>query len=200
MDRSLEPVWALMRLTLTDPMEGGRRAMALNLPRAVVWQAFALVVVLSVLLTEIASFFLPPAQSVFAWMSDNPIAAGLVQAVLLVIMVHAVHRIGAFFGGKGDFEQSLKIVVWLQIMLVALQIVQLVALLILPPLAPLIGLAAIIWFFWVLTSFIMVLHGFQNRFKVLVGIVASFFAVVFVLTILANLLGLPLTPGVLSDV
>jgi hypothetical protein len=194
MDQTTQSLLELARVTLTDPREGARRVKALDLPRAALWQGFALVVVLSVLLTEIGAMATPASRGMFELLRLGPFYAGALQALFLFVMVHAAHRIGAAFGGRGSFDDSLKLMVWLQAMLVALQAVQLAAFLLVPALAALLGIAALAWFFWVLTHFLMVLHGFENRGKVLFGILLTFIAVVFGLSLLLTLLGVLVVP------
>ena len=194
MDRTTQSLLELAQVTLIDPREGALRVKALDLPRAVLWQGFALVVVLSVLLTEVGALASPASAGMFELLRLSPFFAGAVQALFLFVMVHATHRIGAAFGGSGSFEDSLKLTVWLQAMLVALQAVQLVAFLLVPALAALLGIAALAWFFWVLTHFVMVLHGFESRGKVLLGIVVTFVALVFGLSLLLTILGVVVVP------
>lgn len=194
MDRTTQSLLELARVTLTNPREGALRVKALDLPRGVLWQGFALVVVVSVLLTEVGALASPASRGMFELLRLGPFYAGAVQAFFLFVMVHAAHRIGVAFGGRGSFDDSLKLVVWLQAMLVALQAVQLVAFLLVPVLAALLGIAALAWFFWVLTHFVAVLHGFENRSKVLFGILAAFVLLVFGLSLLLTMLGVVVMP------
>ncbi|MDH3263166.1 MAG: YIP1 family protein, partial [Paracoccaceae bacterium] len=157
--------------------------------------SFVLVVVLSVLLTEVGALASPASAGMFDLLRLSPFLAGALQALFLFVMVHATHRIGAAFGGGGSFEDSLKLTVWLQAMLVGMQAVQLAAFLLVPALAALLGIAALAWFFWVLTHFVMVLHGFESRSKVFLGILVSFVALVFGLSLLLAMLGLVVVPG-----
>jgi hypothetical protein len=194
MDETVQSLIALARLTLTDPSEGARRVKALDVPRAVLWQGFALVVVMSVLLTEVGALASPASVGMVEFLHLSPFFAGAVQALVLWMMVHATHRVGAAFGGEGSFEESVKLVVWLQAMLVGLQAVQLVAFFLVPALAVFLGIASLAWFFWVLTSFVMVLHGFESRAKVFLGILLAFVALVFGLSVLLAMLGVVVAP------
>jgi hypothetical protein len=194
MDRTSNPLIALMRLTLTDPAGGARQVLALDLPRDVLWQGFALVTVLSVLATELTAMVAPGAGGLFVVLRQSPIMSGLLQAGFLFAMVHATHRIGAAFGGRGSFDDSLALVVWLQVMLLVLQLLQIVAIVVLPPVAPLVGLAALAWFFWVLTAFVRVLHGFSSGIKVFLGILLAFVAVAVALSLALTMLGVVVVP------
>jgi hypothetical protein len=76
-------------------------------------------------------------------MQNSPIVLGLVMAGFLFITIHAVHRIGGFFGGTGSFEEAALLVIWLQFILICVQVIQIVTLFVLPPLAGLITIVAI---------------------------------------------------------
>jgi hypothetical protein len=189
---TLHSLFSLLRLSAADPQDGARRVIGLDLPPPVWWQALVVVVIASVILTEIATLAVPSPGGMMEMFRLNPVMAAGVQFALLWVMVHALHRIGRAFGGTGGFEGSVAVIVWLQAMLVALQAVQLVVLLLLPPLAGLIGLAGIVLFFWVLTGFVMALHGFASRGLVLVGIVGSFIGIVVALSLVLAMLGITL--------
>jgi DNA-binding transcriptional regulator of glucitol operon len=75
-------------------------------------------------------------------------------------------------------------VVWLQVIMLGVQVVQVVALIIAPPVAAIINLAGLVLFFWLMTSFIAELHGFTSRGKVLAGILVTSFAVAMILVFL----------------
>ncbi len=189
MDTTLNSLLALMRLTLTNPREGARRVLATELEPGIVWQAFALVAVVSVLLVELSTAIVPmPADVPLVALYRNPLVAGLVQALALFVTAFAMHRVGAAFGGTGRFDEALKLVVWIEVMLIALQLVQILALLLLPLLVPLVFVMTIAWSIWMLTSAVMELHGFQNALKVFFGIIGSSIAIAFALLIAIALL------------
>jgi hypothetical protein len=194
MDNTFASLLSLMRLTLVNPMEGSRRVLGLVLPREALWQSFVVVVALSVLLGEAAGRLAGVSEGMMGTIGASPFAAAGMQGAFLFIMVHAVHRIGGAFGGLGRFEDSLKLVIWLQLMLIGIQLVQLVFLLLLPPLVPLVFLASVVWFFWMLSSLVMVVHGFENRVKTLLGIVLSFAVIAFVLSFVLAALGIIVIP------
>jgi hypothetical protein len=62
------------------------------------------------------------------------------------------------------------------VVMVALQLVQFVAFLLSPALAGMIGLAGLVLFFWLMSSFIAELHGFASRGAVFVGIIGVIIA------------------------
>ncbi|HDR27771.1 YIP1 family protein [Rhodovulum sp.] len=200
MSDSLPFLLALARDTVTDPREGARRMLALDLPEGVLWQALMAVVAVSVLLTRIGDYLVPtPMNPLLPIFGENPLLIAVVQGGLLVVTVYAVYGIGRFFGGIGSFAGALALTVWLQVIMVLLQVVQTASLLILPPLAGLVGMFGIGLFFYLLSNFVAVLHGFSSVLKTFFMILASMFAIVIGMSILMSLLGITFG-GALSDV
>ncbi len=182
----------LIRESLSDPRNAARRIIALDLPAPVLWQALVLVVVLSTIAAQVSSLLLAgPAARGEALLpfAESPLLVGIVQGGILVIMVFAVHWIGRSFGGAGRMEDSIAAVTWLQFLLVCLQVVQLFVGFVSPALSGLVGLAGIVFFFWLLTQFVMAVHEFESAAMVFVMIVVSLLAIVFALSLVLTLLG-----------
>jgi hypothetical protein len=95
-------------------------------------------------------------------------------------------------GGTGTFPDALILMVWLQFILLCVQLVQVLAGVMLPVLADLIGLAGLGLLLWLLTNFVAELHGFRSLIAVFAGLVAGAFAFTFVAAFLLTLvLGSP---------
>ncbi len=188
----------LIRQTFSDPQGAARRLVALDLPAPVLWQALVVVVALSAIAAQVSSLLLSggPAAEGEALLpfAESPLLVGLIQGAILVIMVFAVHWIGRSFGGVGRIEDSIAAVTWLQFLLVCLQVVQLGVGVVSPALSGLVGLAGIVFFFWLLTQFVMAVHEFESAAMVFVMIVVSLLAIVFALSLVLTLLGLTV-PG-----
>ena len=184
--------------TLRDPQAGMRGVLRLGLPAGARWTALGLMAVASALLVHLGLMLSPPTgptpmDAIFA----SPLKTALVQIVALVTVSWLIHVIGGSFGGTGTPAGAMMVVVWLQVILIALQLVQLVALLVLPPLAVLLSLVSFGLFFWLLTNFVAALHGFSSPLKVFGGIVLTTIAVVLVMSIILSLV---LGPEALSNV
>jgi len=182
----------LIRESFSDPRGAARRIVALDLPAPVLWQALVLVVALSAIASQVSSRLLagPAAQGeALLPFAESPLLVSVVQGGILVIMVFAVHWIGRSFGGTGRMEDSIAAVTWLQFLLVCLQVVQLVVGFVSPALSGLVGLAGIVFFFWLLTQFVMAIHEFESAAMVFVMIVVSLLAIVFALSLVLTLLG-----------
>lgn len=186
----------LTRETLRDPQGTARRLMAMDLPVEARWMALAIVVLGSVLLTQVVVFLLPEAGGFWDGVMRAPLRATVVQGAMLAFLALGMARIGGLFGGRGSFADALLLVAWLEFVLILVQVVQLVAMLVLPFVSVLIGIAGAVLFFWLLTNFTAALHGFRSLLKVFAGILGSFFVAAFVLVFLMGLLGIAVpAPG-----
>ncbi|PWE33113.1 YIP1 family protein [Maritimibacter sp. 55A14] len=196
----LDTFTGLARLTLKAPREGARAVLAWPLNRTELWQIAGVLVVASVIVSQVSNFLMPlGGAGPMATIMASPFLNAGIQAGLLVVTVTAVDRIGRAFGGKGDFLGALKLIVWLQMINLAIQIIQFFALLVAPPVAGLIGIASLLLFFWLLTQFVTELHGFESGFHVFVGIVISAFAIILGLSVVLALLSV-LIPGGMPSV
>lgn len=181
----------MARDTVSNPREGAETVLALGLPKQALWLAFALVIVLSMLLGDLLYLLagLPGDGALTGPLGASPVIMGLMQGAFLFLMAHAVTHIGRMFGGVGRFEEALALVVWLQFIFICVQVVQLVAVLIVPPMAAIITLLAVGLFFWLLINFIATLHGFTSLWMVLVMTILSGFTILFLLSLILTLLG-----------
>ncbi|MGP9791972.1 YIP1 family protein [Roseinatronobacter sp. NSM] len=176
---------ALVRLTLTRPREAAARLIALDVPDDARWLGFVIVVVLSVLLGQASVLLMEDGEG----MGGGLLFMAMVQTSMLLGMVVAVQGVGRALGGTGSFPDTLLLLAWLQFVMLVVQFVQIVALLLVPPLFGVITLLALVVFMWLLTNFVLVLHGFTSGVKVFAGIILSFFGVVMVLAFLLTMLG-----------
>jgi hypothetical protein len=181
----------MARDTVSNPREGAETVLALGLPKQALWLAFALVVVLSMLLGDLLYLLagLPEDGALTGPIVGSPITAGLLQGAFLFLMAHAITHIGRMFGGMGRFEEALALVVWLQFIFICVQVLQLAAVLIVPPMAAIITLLAVGLFFWLLVNFIATLHGFTSLGMIFVMTILSGFTILFVLSLILTLLG-----------
>lgn len=185
MQLNVAAVSALVRLTLIRPREAAARLIALGVPDDARWLGFVIVVVLSVLLGQASVLLMEDGEA----MGGGLLFMAMFQTSILLGLVVAVQGVGRALGGKGNFPDTLLLLAWLQFVMVVVQFVQIVVLIVIPPMFGLITLLALAVFMWLLTNFVLVLHGFTSAMKVFVGIIFSFFGVVMVLAVLLTLLG-----------
>lgn len=165
---------ALTQLTLQDPRQATRVLLAEGVPMRARTAGLLLVAVVSALLASLQAGTRPQAlDPLSAFMLASPFRAALFQWLFLALSVFLIHRVGRAFDGRGSLPDALLIVVWLQLLMLALQVLQLVATLFAPPLAGVIGLGGFVLFLWLMTAFIAELHGFRSRGLVFLGMVLT---------------------------
>ncbi len=191
---SLSGLLRLARDTISNPREGAETVLSLAPPREALIYMFALVVVVSIFLGEVGALFTGPTPEGLLT-GRSPIWLGLVQAAFLFAMMHAVHRIGQWFGGNGAFEEAALLVIWLQFILILLQVLQVIVIVAMPAFIGLIAVISIGVFFWLLVNFIAVLHGFTSLGMVFLMTLGSGFSIIFLLSLVLTLLGLVPDPG-----
>jgi hypothetical protein len=176
--------------SLVSPREAARAVLALGLSRDLLIQAAAAITALAVILSYLAVVVRPgDVDQVSAAILANPLLGAAVQFGIILIVAVVTARVGAMFGGRGDLDGALAIIVWLNAMLVLIQSLQLAALIFLPPLAALIALATVIWLLWALANFVTELHGFQNPLFVLGGVILTIIVLFFGLAMILAILG-----------
>ena len=191
-------IGALAQLTLQEPRQAARALLAEGVPMPARTVGLLLVAVLSSLLASLqVGSDLSELDPISRFMLASPFRAAVFQWLFLVLTVILIHRVGRAFGGHGSFPDALLVVVWLQLPLLALQVVQLAATLFVPPLAGIIGLGGFALFLWLMTVFVAELHGFRALGKVFLGIVLTGLGTGFVLGIALVLI---LGPEAFADV
>lgn len=190
-------ILGLVGLTLRDPREGASTILSFAPHPTVIWQMLLLIVIVSIILGEIAAaLILGSGRGVAETpLSLSPFSAVFVHGGALVLVVVAIHWVGRVLGGTGSFQESLLLMTWMQFIFVVLQVAQTIALLVIPIVAELIGIGALLMFFWLLTNFIAVVHGFRSLGMVFVGMILSAIGIVLGLSILLAVLGVSI-PGI----
>jgi hypothetical protein len=191
---TLSGLWRYTRDTIRAPQEAAQAVLALNLPRNVLWLGLALVITLSTLLASAVLLMVPMPEAGAG--VPMPVVMGIVQAVFLVLVSLGIAVIGARFGGKGDFDGALALMVWLQAVFLVVQAFQIVAIAIgLSVLADIVSLASIPLFFWLMAQFVTVLHGFSSVWKTFWAIIMFLIAFAFLLSLVVTSFGLvPMMP------
>ena len=112
---------------------------------------------------------------------DDPVLVALAQFVTILLCAGAVSWIGRAFGGTGAFHGSLTISVWYTVVGVLPQM----ALLFLQAMGSQVAMIQVGLFAWLLVIFaifVQTLHGFENLFLTLIGVIGSgilFMALIF---------------------
>lgn len=181
-------------LTLRDPLGAVQRLRALNLSMGSRIMAVVLAAALSTLLVILSNMLFPievtsPLSDAFERIMARPLALASVQAIGLVIAAWLMAVLGRLFGGKGQFGDALLVVVWIQIILIAVQVVQTAMMLFFPMIGALLGLLIAGLLFYLPVRLAAALHGFSNLFLVFLGFVPAIFLLGMILTPIASLFG-----------
>ena len=186
----------LARLTARDPRGGARAILSLRLPRRTLWELLLLVSVLTDLLlfAELAVGG-ADVQVLLSAALPDPLLMAAMQFASLFVMTLALYGVGHAFGGKGDWAGAMALVVWLQVIMLALGLAQVVLYLLIPVAANLLGLVSLVALMWLLTHFTAELHCFKNLWLVAFGIVGTAVVLIFGLSFLLVAFGV-LMPGV----
>lgn len=199
MSPELKRLWGLGRLTLQSPAEGARAVINLGLSRNDLWLSLALVTVLSVLLMVLSTGTVMVLPLGVDPLYVSPIGYGGIMGSGLVLLVFAIHYTGQALGGKGTFSESLAVVVWLEVMSLALRLVQVLVDLISTGLAAVIALGAAVFLFWCLIRFTDEVHQFNSVGKSILTLVLALVGISVGITIILTFIGVGATQG-LSNV
>lgn len=191
-----DQVMALLAMTLRDPQAAAQVVMRYPAPMQARWLALLLIAVVSALLIHF-TFALQPseAQAVFGPLMASPIRTTVLQWLMLVTATGLMTLIGRWRGGSGAFPEALSLVVWLQMVLMVVQVAQLALFMVFPPLADLLGMASLVLFLWLLTQFTCALHGFRQPWLVFAGIVVTAFGLMMALSVVLALILAPMPGG-----
>jgi len=179
----------MVRETLVAPRAGAAAMLGFGFAPIVGWLALLLMAVASTVLTHISFAMMPPeAREIWATAMGSPIRTAMLQWVVLLISVHAMHKVGRWRGGKGTLQGAVVLVAWLQFILLCVQVAQLVTQALLPPLSDLLGIMGLVLFLWLLTNFTAELHGFSSLGLTFLGIILTIFAAAIILVFVVTLL------------
>lgn len=153
---------ALVRDSLLAPRRAAAWLLGRETPLAQVLQGLALVAALGGLLLGLlgggeAAIPLGAGELVL-----SPVGYALLLAVVLSLAAVAIALAGRALGGTGTVRQALTVVVWLQVVDLAVQAALTMALLLIPAFAGAVALAGLVVLAWCLVNFVLVLHGFAG--------------------------------------
>ncbi|MCA3436856.1 MAG: YIP1 family protein [Rhodobacter sp.] len=183
MEWNLPGLLSALRHSLQSPRDAMRQVIDSDPPMVARWIALVLVAIASTFLmllslAPVPAEELPPA---LLWAMASPLGLAAVHAAMLLVSVHLLYRLGRFRNGRGSFADSLTVLIWFQIIMLAVQAVQLAVQVALPVLAFPAYLAGTVLFFWLLTNFVAELHGFASLTMTLFGILVALAVLILVL-------------------
>lgn len=183
----------LVRQTMRNPDGAARWLIAQGWPMQVRWMALVLAVSVSGVMAYLSTLLFPMPEGEGApvfMIGQQPLVLAGLQLGAIVIGAGLMTGVGRIFGGQGRFEDALILTVWIEVMLLIVQLGQIVLLLVLPPLAGILGIMAIALFLWLTVQFTKALHGFTSGPKVLLVMFGTLLVMGFVLSFFMAALGL----------
>ena len=183
------PYWRDLAIeTLRNPAAAAEPVMAFHLPRDVLWLALLLVAVLNTIVYMVTNI-LVPTQSPLPGAFQSPVVFLFIVAGGLVLTVHALYWTGRALGGTGELGDILVLMIWLQALRVALQVITLVMLLLAPVLAAFVVMAAALWGIWILVHFINTAHHLNSVPRAAGVLVAAMLGLALGLSFFLSLIG-----------
>ncbi|PCJ04879.1 MAG: hypothetical protein COB16_17360 [Rhodobacteraceae bacterium] len=155
---SLQP---LLAMTLKSPAQAARALLSIQWQRQVLWTGLVLAIVLNALIYSVQELLFPmPDEVVFPRLS--PLSYFVVMLIIQAVFIYGLFAAGRWLGGKGQVEDLLVVVVWLQLLQVALQLIMTVLFLVAPVLAGLLNLGATLFGLFIFINFINEAHQFGS--------------------------------------
>lgn len=180
--------------SLTAPREVARLLLSMQLGRDVLTTSFALVVVLNALIFSVADQFLSDTPG--AGLLGEPLVFLAMQGLTLLATIVFLTWVGGIMGGTARLEDMAVLLIWLQVLRVAVQAALVVILPLAPALGGLIMLLASAAGVWILINFIDEAHGLDNMFKAGLVLIFGIFGMAVALSIVLAFLGI--TPNGLT--
>lgn len=178
----------LILFSLRDPRGGIAVVLNMNWGDQGRWALFGLATVCPTIVLVLSFALEPEMTQMLGGQVMSPFAVFGIQALAILLFAWLASVVGRWRGGQGTFPQALLTLSWLQLCLVPVQLLILMVDLASTGVADIIGTIFMLWAVWMLTSFICGLHGFTSPALVLLGIFATMFVLVVVLSFAAALL------------
>lgn len=186
----------LLQQSLLDPAGAARVVLAGRPAGQPLWLALLLVTCLGVLIAAAVdgpSIVIPigPENELVI----PPFAYAAILGASLLVTVIGLYWTGRALGGTGSFADALAVVVWLEVVAIAVRIVQIVILLIVPPLATIASILGLGILLWCLVNFVKELHGFRSLGRSVLTLILAAIGIFVGLSMILALIGIGATAG-----
>ena len=176
----------LIMYSVRDPRGAAQLLLNFGIPREFIWPAMLLVAVVSAILYTIHNFLAPPDPAAPAL---TPIGIAIFSVSSIIAISVMIQVIGRVFGGSGQFWDTLLLITFMQVVLIALQFVQTIVSLITTAFSGLFLILGLGLTIWLLVNFTAVVHGFSSLGKAFGVVVMAFLATGFVLAVMLGIAG-----------
>ena len=156
--------------SILDPGVIHKELKAIVLSTSELVQALLFISIASVVVTYI-TFWLPSVlfdrtlnelNLISTIVSKNPFIFVILQCAILLMISLVITFGGQFFSGEGTFNNALAGVLWINFILVGVNLFQILLIISIPILADFLALLASLWSLWALVVFSKELHGFNS--------------------------------------
>ena len=156
--------------SILDPGVIHKELKAIALRTSELVQALLFISIASVVVTYI-TFWLPSVlfdrtlndlNLIATIVSKNPFIFVILQCAILLMISLVITFGGQFFSGEGTFNNALAGVLWINFILVGVNLFQILLIISIPILADFLALLASLWSLWALVVFSKELHGFNS--------------------------------------
>ncbi|MBK0326581.1 YIP1 family protein [Rhodobacteraceae bacterium F11138] len=175
-------------LSVKDPAAAARAVLQWPISREALWTLLALVAVLNAILFSVSNL-LVPGPSPLPGLFNMPLVYCAIVAAGLVLTVYALFWTGRFLGGRGTLEAVLRVVLWLQVLRLLVQVAALVLVVTIPLLSALLVFAASIYGIYMLLHFIKQAHDLTSLGRSAGVVVGAMLAILLGLTLLISMFG-----------
>lgn len=184
--------------TVGEPRTVAAELIGMQINRRVLWIALVLVVILNTIAYQLPLIITPP-QGALPVLFTSPVPFAVLVGAGLVLSIYSITFAGKALGGKATLNSIMTLLIWLQYMRFAVQVIMLLLMPIAPGIAGLLALAASLYGMWIVLQFIDIAHEFSNLFTSFGTLLFSALGVMIGLAIVLTLLGVQnmgLTPYV----
>jgi len=184
--------WRLAYASVIDPVNAAKWLMANPFPRRELWSILFLVTVLSTLLYVLVGMISPPPPPEFEIFFLAPHYYFIMLLTGLVLTSVAITLVGRILGGKGQFNDLLLMVSWLQILQLIAAVAVILSTFVAPLLSGFMQVSVFVLGLYILAQFIDQAHQFNSIGKAIGVLFASVIVIVLFATLILALLSPPM--------
>ncbi|MFK7881300.1 YIP1 family protein [Roseobacter sp.] len=176
-------------LSLREPKTAAAQILSWKVERNTLW-LLATVVIICTTIVSVISNYLVPVPDPYASLVAQPFRLFMIMAGVFLISVHMLFWVGRALGGKGDMNDLLSLLVWLQILRAGAQVVVVIAVLLSPVLAAFLVLFVLVATLWILLNFTSIGLQLESLSRAFVVCLVTLFAIVFAIALVGPMIGI----------
>ena len=184
-------LWSFMILTLRKPGVAARTILLRQFPNEAIWTGLFLAVILNALFFGVLGLIIPDSSqlAMFDMSPESPGLSLMISAFRSVLFAALLTFGGRWLGGSGHFMPILSLLVWDQLLQLAVMGLGIVVLLISPALGSMVFLIIGLVLFFVLLNFVNEAHGFASLWRSFAVVLMASIVMIFAMILIVGLLG-----------